>query len=155
MGAGGRREEGGAGGGVGSMNRCSADPRTAAPREDRQPSCPASDDGSVFAQAPTPDGNCVHLKTEENPASPDDLDDGDSEMGDEGVAAALLERLAKGGMDTDSAPGSCWDESLNQIMPTLPALNVHVDHMNVFVREDRLTYQRTPAHPKGAVLRDM
>ena len=40
---------------------------------------------------------------------------------------------------------------MNNIHPTMPALNVHVGHMNVFVQEDKLKLENTAA----AVLRDL
>ena len=105
-------------------------------------------------EAPSPNQG-DHVRFQDSPASPSDLDDADSLLGEEGEAASLLNRLAEGGLDTESVAGCACNESLADIKPSLPALNVHVGHMTVYVQEDRFSTVRTAVHPNGAILRDL
>ena len=88
-GAGGSRKEGGVEGVDGSVNQRRCDPWTIAPRSDHGSPQPVCRSHSVETLAPSPEV-CAHIRIYETPASPSDLDDGDSAMGDEVVAASLL-----------------------------------------------------------------
>ena len=145
------RREGGVESGQGSMNLTRSEPRRD-PRCNLQAACPMvrdSMDTHVSTEVPE------HVKCEQSPASPSDLDEVDSLMGDEDEAASMLKALAEEGSDTDAVSVCSWSDSLAALQPTLPALTVHVDNMTVMVREDRLTYQRTTVSPHGTVLGDL
>ena len=157
----GRREEGGVKAGLGSSNltcvEARRDQRTVAPKREgsTQPSpLNTGMSGSGDSQASSSITSDCGRMGDISP-SPDDLDDGDSAMGDEGFAAGLLQWLSEGGSDIGHSPDMSWNDDLGDIHPTLPAVNVHVGHMSVFVNNDQLSVQRTSGHLAEAVLRDL
>ena len=151
----GRREEGGVVCVDGSVNQLRCDPRTVAPRcanDNNVPACSFPHHGghgpnNMETEAPVSD----HVKFEDSPASPSDLDDVSSVLGDEEEAASLLSQLSEGGLDTQSVSGCSWTEALADISPSL---NVHVGHMTVYVQEDRISAVRTATHTAEALVRD-
>ena len=150
-------EEGGVEGGQGSMNLTRRDPRTVTPKREGSTQ-PSPLNTGIHEGVDSPAASSVTSvcgRRENISPSPDDLDDGDSAMGDEGFAAELLQQLSEGGSDSGHSPQMSWDDALRDIQPSLPAVTVRVGHMSVFVNNDQLSVHRTAGRPAEAVLRDL
>ena len=73
-----------------------------------------------------------------------ELSDADSDLGDAAEAASLLLSLSQGGLDTQSATSSSWHEALRSLPPSDSRnMSVHVDHLTINVREDRVKFEDT------------